>query len=113
MITIDAQGKKLGRISTEVAKALMGKHLPTFRRNTTTGIPVHLINIGKADITTAKLRAVEYRTYSGHPGGLKKESALHLKGRLGLEEIFRRTISGMLPDNKLKPLMMKQLHIEE
>ena len=113
MFTIDAQGKRLGRIASEAAKALMGKDLPTFRRNKTSGVSVKVVNISKADISERKMKEIIYVRYSGYPGGIKRESAKHLAARRGLKEVFRRAIKGMLPDNKLKDVFMKHLTISE
>ena len=112
MIIIDAQSKKLGRVASEAAKALMGKHLPTYTRNRTADIHVRIINAESADISERKLKQLEYFTYSGYPGGLKRESGAHLKGRKGVAQIFRHAVSGMLPDNSLKRNMMKRLSIQ-
>ena len=112
MIIIDAQSKKLGRVASEAAKALMGKHLSTYTRNRTADIDVRIINAASADISERKLKKLVYSRYSGYPGGLKRESGAHLKERKGVTEIFRRAVSGMLPDNSLKRNMMKRLSIQ-
>jgi len=113
MITIDAQSKRLGRIASEAAKALMGKHTPTFRRNKASGISVTIINASKADISERRLENLVYARYSGYPGGLKKESGTKLKSRKGFAELFRIAVAGMLPDNSLKRQMLKRLTISE
>jgi len=110
---IDAQSRKLGRVATEAAKALMGKELPGFRKNKVSNVTVKIINAGKADISTRRLEQLNYTRYTGYPGGLRVESGTHLKARKGISEIFSIAIEGMLPDNKLKTLLMKKLTIVE
>lgn len=111
--TIDAQNKKLGRVASEAATLLMGKNLTSFAKNKVVPVKVSIINASKADLGTKKLADKEYVTYSGYPGGIKHETLAHLKGRRGMSEVFRRAIDGMLPKNKLKAKMLKNLNISE
>ncbi len=112
-IVIDAQSKKLGRVASAAAKALMGKEVPGFRRNKVADISVSIINAGKAEIPTKKLEQLTYSRYSGYPGGLRIETGVHLKARKGITELFRIAVEGMLPDNSLNRTMMKKLTITE
>ena len=69
--TIDAAGKKLGRVASEAAIYLLGKNRVDFARNTVAGNAVEIINTSKADINENKLLRKKYVRYSGYPGGLK------------------------------------------
>ncbi len=110
--TIDATGKRLGALATETAKVLIGKDSPEFARNLVADVTVEITNVSKLDIPDKKKSEI-YQTYSGHPGGRKTESLDHLATRRGYAEVVRRTVAGMLPSNKLKKLLLKQLVISE
>lgn len=109
---IDASGKRLGKIATEVASVLNGKTSTTFSRHTVEAVSVNIENASKMDISEKKKTEI-FQTYSGYPGGQRRETLGHLATRRGFAEVLRRTISGMLPNNKLKKQLMKQLSITE
>ncbi len=111
--TIDAQGKKIGRIASEVAAHLLGKHSVSFAKNVVTTDKVELINVSKADVGAAKKVKDKYVTYTGYRGGLNSESLGEVINRRGMTEVFRRAISRMLPANKLKTPRLKNLTIKE
>lgn len=113
MITIDAKGKTLGRVASEAAKVLLGKHKPTFVKHQVVGEEVEVVNAGKIRITGNKLEDKEYTRYSGYPGGLKKESYAMLVKRRGSGEAIRRAVLGMLPKNRLQAHRIKLLTIKE
>ncbi len=108
---IDAQNKKLGRIATEAAMALMGKDSPDYKRNVAPDVEVQIINAGAMDISSIKKEDKYYLTHSGYPGGQKKEKLGALIDRKGAEEALKRAVKGMLPDNKLKAKMIINLKI--
>jgi large subunit ribosomal protein L13 len=110
---IDAQNKKLGRIASEAAALLMGKNTAAFARNVVPEVKVEIINVSKADISTKKKGEKFYITYSGHPGGQKREKLGDLEARKGITEVFKRAVKGMLPDNKLKTKMLLNLTVTE
>jgi large subunit ribosomal protein L13 len=110
---IDAQNKKIGRVATEAAKLLMGKDTPEFARNIAPDVHVEIINTSKADISEAKKGDKYYLTYSGYPGGQKKEFLGKLIERKGSPEVFIRAVKGMLPKNKLQAVMMTKLTVTE
>ncbi len=110
--TIDAAGKRMGIVATEAATYLMGKDMPDFAKNIIAPVKVTIINASKLDISTKK-GTEEYQTYSGHPGGQKRETLAHLAGRRGYAEPLKRTIDGMLPKNKLRSKLMKNLIVTE
>ena len=107
--TLDAKGKKLGRIATEIAMILRGKNTPGFTPNK---IPDHTVTIENTNqIELSETRKNEtYKTYSGYPGGLRHETRQHLLDR---REIFLRTVHGMLPNNKLRSEMLKRIIIKD
>ncbi|NTV22141.1 MAG: 50S ribosomal protein L13 [Candidatus Yonathbacteria bacterium] len=111
--TIDAQGKSMGRVATEAASILMGKNTTSFARHIAPDVTVRIVNASKAAVSDKKKGEKVYTRYSGYPGGLKGETLAHLLGRKGYAEAFRRAIKGMLPKNKLQPLMLKRLTVEE
>lgn len=111
--TIDAQGKRIGRVASEASAFLMGKKSPSFKRNAALPVIVEIKNASQLFIESRKLRAKEYTRYSGYPGGLKKEALGNLIKRRGIGEALRRAIYGMLPSNKLRKERMKHLVIVE
>jgi len=109
---IDAKGKRLGKVATEAAMVLNGKDSPDFARHLIADVTVQINNVSKLDITEKKQGEI-YQTYSGYPGGQKNETLGHLAGRRGYSEVVRRTVAGMLPNNKLKKQLLKRLVISE
>lgn len=110
--TIDAQGKRLGKVATEAASYLIGKNSPEFARNIAPAVSVTITNASKMDVSEKKKEEV-YQSYSGYPGGRSTETFEHLGERLGYAEAVRRTVKGMLPKNKLQSVMMKNLTVTE
>ncbi|MFT5037187.1 MAG: large subunit ribosomal protein L13 [Candidatus Azotimanducaceae bacterium] len=110
--TIDAKGKRLGRVATEAATILIGKNKPDFAKNLVADVLVKIENVSQMDISDKKKNEI-YQTYSGYPGGRKEETFEHLGERLGYAEAVKRTINGMLPKNKLQSIIMKNLEITE
>ena len=113
MITIDAQGKTLGRVASEAAKVLLGKHKPAFVKNAVVGEEVTVVNASKVRISGNKTRDKKYVRYSGYPGGQKEESYAMLVARRGEGEAIRRAVLGMLPKNKLQTKRIKLLTIKK
>ena len=111
--TIDAQGRKLGRVASEAASVLMGKNSTAFAKNKVAVTTVEIMNTLRADITAHKKGRDTYVTYTGFRGGLNKETLGQLIARRGLPEVFRRAVYRMLPDNKLRDQRMKNLIIKE
>ena len=110
---IDAQGKKLGRIASEAASVLMGKNRADFVRNAIPDVKVKISNAGKISVTLKKMENKVYKSYSGYPGGLKERSMKKVVSDKGMKEALRIAVKGMLPRNKLRDRMMKNLIIAE
>ncbi len=111
MITIDAKNQSLGRVASEAAKVILGKHKPTFAKNAVMGEEVKIINASQIKITGAKTLDKEYVRYSGYPGGQKVENYAMLTARRGHGEALRRAVLGMLPKNRLQAKRIKLLTI--
>jgi large subunit ribosomal protein L13 len=111
--TIDAQGKKLGRIATEAATILMGKNRVDFARNVVPELKLRIKNASKIFVSNKKMEQKTYKNYSGYPGGLKERSMKKVISDKGMKEPLRIAIRGMLPKNKLRDRMMKNLIITE
>ena len=107
---IDAEGKTLGRLSSEVASILRGKHKPTFTPNVDTGDHVILINVEKIHLTGKKLTDKIYYKHSMHPGGLKTRTALEMRTNYPVR-MLELAIKGMLPKNSLGRQQFKKLHV--
>jgi len=113
MKEIDATNKKLGRVATEVAMALMGKDKPDYEPNKVNTEGVHIINASKVDLDVKKLDQKKYKWYTGYPGGLKERTLSELIEKKGIKDVFEKAVFGMLPNNKLRKLRMKKLKISE
>lgn len=111
--TLDAENKKIGRIATVAAEYLMGKNLPDFARNVIPEVTVEIKNTSKVIIDDKKLTQKTYSRYSGYPGGLKQPTMEQVIAKKGYGELFREAVSGMLPKNKLRARMMKNLIVTE
>lgn len=111
--TIDASGRTLGRVASEVAINLLGKTKATFERNVYSGVPVKVINAGKIKITPQKLESIYHTRYSGYPGGQRVLKGTETKEKKGMRELVKLATYHMLPGNKLRREMMKNLTVEE
>ena len=107
---VDAAEKKVGRLSTEVARILTGKNKPEYARHIDTGDFVIVINANKAVLSGRKEEQKIYYRHSTHPGGLKAETAARLRRRLPAKMI-ERAVWGMLPKNRLGRKQIKKLKV--
>ncbi len=107
---IDASGKVLGRLATQVASLLMGKHKPIFCRNLDTGDYVVVINADKVRVTGNKAKQKLYYRHSGYPGGLKSIS-LEKMMQTNPTRVIEYAVKGMLPHNRLGASMVKKLKV--
>lgn len=108
--TIDASGKILGRLASEVAKLLMGKNKPSFVPYLDVGDFVVVTNSAKIKLTGKKMQEKSYVRHSGYPGGLKVETFDKLIVRRP-QYIIEHAVKGMLPHNKLGRQMIKKLTV--
>jgi large subunit ribosomal protein L13 len=97
---VDAAGATLGRLATAVAQVLRGKHKPTYTTHLDTGDFVIVINAEKIEMTGRKEEQKIYYRQSGRPGGMKAESAGHLRKRRPAK-VIEEAVRGMLPHNTL------------
>lgn len=109
-IIIDAAKQKLGRVASEIAKTLRGKTTADFLPNRTTFPQVVVINSDTLDVSERRLQKTMFSRYSGYPGGKKNFSALDVAQK-SMPELLRRAVWGMLPKNKLRSQMIKNLVI--
>ena len=109
---IDAADKPLGRVSTEAARILRGKHKPVFTPNIDTGDFVIIINADKAILTGNKLDKKMYYHHSGYPGGLKEMTYRQLMAKKPVLAV-EKAVKGMLPHNKLGRAQGKKLKVYE
>ncbi|GAA3657098.1 50S ribosomal protein L13 [Asaccharospora irregularis] len=107
---VDAEGKTLGRIATEIATILRGKHKPTFTPHVDGGDFVVVVNAEKVVLTGKKLDQKLYRYHTGYVGGLKEISYRDMMKNKP-EEVVAHAVSGMLPKNKLRSRMMTRLRV--
>lgn len=107
---VDAEGLPLGRLASEVAAVLRGKHKPTYAPHLDTGDHVIVVNAAKVAVTRDKSRTKIYYRHSGYPGGLKAESFEALRERRP-EAIVERAVRGMLPKNRLGRQMGRKLKV--
>ncbi len=111
--TIDAKERALGRVASEAASILMGKNSPAFERNIAPKVTVTVVNASKLALSAKKLKEKTYRRHSHYPGGETYETLEQVWKRLGIEEVVWKAVYGMLPDNKLRKIMMKNLVVTE
>ena len=107
---IDAANKPLGRVATEAAKLLRGKHKPTFTPNIDVGDHVIVLNCDQVILTGNKLNQKMYRHHSGYIGGMKEVSAKDMMAN-NPEKAMMLAIKGMLPHTKLGAAQLKKLRV--
>ena len=107
---VDATGQVIGRLATKIAILVMGKHKPTFARHIDSGDHVVVVNAVKIRATGSKELQKVYHRHSGYPGGMR-ETTLEKMRATKPEEIVIHAVSGMLPKNKLRDVMLKKLHV--
>lgn len=111
--TIDATGKSLGRLASEVAALLNGKDSLDFAKNRVLDVTVTVTNASKVKVTGDKMNELLHKSYSGYPGGLKELTLTHVVAKKGYSEVIRHAVEGMLPKNKLQSIRMKNLVVTE
>ena len=109
-LVIDAEGKTLGRLATEVARLLRGKHKPTYTPFADTGDYVIVVNASKMVLTGKKLDQKLYRHHSGFPGGMTEIDYKTMMEKKP-EKVLELAVKGMLPKNSLGRQMFRKLHV--
>jgi large subunit ribosomal protein L13 len=107
---IDASGKILGKLATQVANLLMGKHKPTFVPYLDTGDFVIVLNATKVKVTGKKPKQKTYYRHSGYPGGIKAETYEEMMAAHPTR-VIEHAVKGMLPHNRLGRAMFKKLKV--
>ena len=107
---VNAEGKILGRLATELAKILRGKNKPTFSPHVDTGDFIVVVNAEKVVLTGKKMKDKIYYHHTGYPGGLKEVNAEKLLAKKPTE-ILRIAVKGMLPKNSLSRQVLRKLKI--
>ena len=107
---VDAEGKTLGRLATEVARILRGKHKPTYTPHIDGGDYVIVINAGKVNLTGNKLNDKIYYNHSRYTGGLRERTAKEMREKYPVEMI-ERAVKGILPKGRLGRAMYKKLFV--
>lgn len=107
---IDAEGQVLGRVATEAARLLQGKHKPVYTPHIDTGDHVVIVNAASVRLTGQKEEQKLYRYHSGYEGGVREERAKDLRARRP-ERIVEEAVRGMLPKTKLGDAMYRKLKV--
>ncbi|MGL5467871.1 MAG: 50S ribosomal protein L13, partial [Shewanella sp.] len=107
---VDADGKTLGRIATEIATRLRGKHKPEYTPHVDTGDYIIVINAEKVTVTGNKAKGKTYYSHSGFPGGIKQISFEKLQAHKP-EMIIEKAVKGMLPKGPLGRAMFRKLKV--
>jgi large subunit ribosomal protein L13 len=109
-LIVDAEGKTLGRLATQIADALRGKRKPDYTPHCDTGDFVVVVNAEKIVVTGDKLREKRYWRHSGYPGGIRSRTLGEQLERRP-EEVIRRAVRGMLPRNRLARKQLTKLKV--
>ena len=109
-LVVDAEGKTLGRLSTEIARRLKGKHKPEFTPHVDTGDYVVVINAAKVRVTGRKLTDKIYHHHTGYIGNLKSTTLESLLAKRP-ERVIQHSVKGMMPKNSLGRGMLKKLKV--
>ena len=107
---VDATDKVLGRLATEIATRLRGKHKPEYTPHVDTGDHIIIVNAAKIRVTGDKANQKKYYRHSGYPGGIK-ETVLSDELENHPERVIERAVKGMLPKNPLGRAMFRKLRV--
>jgi large subunit ribosomal protein L13 len=107
---VDADGRTLGRLATEIADTLRGKGKPAYTPHVDTGDFLIVVNAEKIHVTGKKLEQKIYYRHSGYPGGLRERTLAEQLARRP-EEVIRKAVKGMLPKNKLAAAQLRKLKV--
>jgi large subunit ribosomal protein L13 len=109
-LLVDASGKTLGRLATQLADILRGKRKPEYTPHIDTGDFIVVVNAEKVHVTGNKLQAKLYRRHSGYPGGLRERTLEEMLERRP-QEVIRLAVKGMLPRNRLARQQLRKLRV--
>jgi large subunit ribosomal protein L13 len=107
---VDAAGQRLGTLAVRIARALSGKHKPTWTPHVDDGDHVVVINADKVELSGRKWDAKLYRRHSGFPGGLKEQTAREVHDKHP-ERLIEQAVRGMLPTNKMRDVQLTRLKV--
>ncbi|HTC30530.1 MAG TPA: 50S ribosomal protein L13 [Candidatus Acidoferrum sp.] len=107
---VDAAGQRLGTLAVRIARALSGKHKPTWTPHVDDGDHVVVINADKIELSGRKWDAKIYRRHSGFPGGLKEQTAREVHDKHP-ERLIEQAVRGMLPTNKMRDVQLTRLKV--
>jgi large subunit ribosomal protein L13 len=110
---IDATGKSLGRLASEVATLLNAKDSVLFTKNKVEDVTVTVENANQVKVTGNKMNESVHKSYSGYPGGLKEKPLKHVVATKGYAELIKHAVMGMLPKNRLQDVRIKNLIIKD
>ena len=109
---VDAKGKVLGKVATEIALYLQGKHKPTYTPHLDNGDFVVVINVKEVEVTRNKPKTMMYYRHSGIPGGFRQESFADLIER-NPKKLMELSVKGMIPQNRLRDVRLRRLKVFE
>jgi large subunit ribosomal protein L13 len=107
---VDASGQRLGVLAVRIAKALSGKHKPTWTPHIDDGDHVVVLNAEKIELGGDKWHQKIYHRHSGFPGGLRTEAAIDVLKKYP-ERLIERAVRGMLPTNKMRDVQLRRLKV--
>ena len=107
---VDAQGKTLGRLATQLADILRGKRKPEYTPHCDTGDFIVVVNAEKITVTGRKLEQKRYWRHTGYPGGIRSRTLAEMLDRQP-EEVIRKAVKGMLPRNRLARQQLRKLKV--
>jgi len=109
-VVVDAEGKTLGRLATQIADLLRGKRKPTYTPHVDVGDFVVIVNAEKIRVTGKKLSDKRYWRHSGYPGGIRSRTLSEMLDRQP-EEVIRKAVKGMMPRNRLSRQQLTKLKV--
>jgi large subunit ribosomal protein L13 len=109
-VVVDAQGKVLGRLATQIAARLRGKHKPEYTPHVDTGDFVVVVNVSKLRVTGRKTERKMYYRHTGFPGGIKQTNFAKLHAAKP-ERVLQKAVKGMLPKGPLGYAMLRKLKV--
>ena len=112
-VSIDATGKRVGRLASEIANILNGKDQPDYAPHIAPIVLVEVNNASSLEVSNKKKDGKVYTRYTGFFAGLRKTSMRRMIERKGYSEVLRKAVYGMLPSNKLRDVKLKNLIINE